>query len=317
MADGKWIDGLTPGMPMADAAKTALAARFAVVRQFLPLAVERPQEDPEYVHQLRVGTRRAAAALRVFGTALPRKALRAARQTLRTIRRAAGDARDWDVFLASLPESKAFASAAGKPALDFLLGFAIGERTAAQERLVAASAEAGPQFAEQSEDLPTRAREPDDNPPENFGALAAVQLGALFREFTAGVEANPTEAAALHALRISGKRLRYAIEIFADCFPPAMKETIYPAVEGVQELLGGVQDATVGMERLTRIRGTVQAVAPKEWPRLRKGIDALNATLRARIPAGKKAFAAWRKQWLALMQSLKLEVVATTLTAPA
>jgi CHAD domain-containing protein len=316
MADGKWIEGLTPDMPLADAAKTALAARFAVVRQFLPLAVEKPQEDPEYVHQLRVGTRRAAAALRVFGTALPRKALKATRQTLRTLRRAAGDARDWDVFLASLPESKAFATATGKPALDFLLGFAIGERTAAQERLVDAAAEAGPQFAEQSEDLPTRAREPDD-PPASFGELAAHQLGALLREFTAGVEANPTEAAALHALRISGKRLRYAIEIFADCFPPTMKETIYPAVEGVQELLGGIQDATVGMERLTRIRGTVQAVAPKEWPRLRKGIDALNASLRARIPAGKKAFTAWRKQWLVLMQALKLEVVAATATAPA
>ncbi|MBN9118023.1 MAG: CHAD domain-containing protein [Planctomycetes bacterium] len=317
MADGKWIEGLTPGMSVTDAARTTLVARFAVVRHFLPLAAEKAREDVEHVHQLRVGTRRATAALRVFADALPRRPLKAVKRTLRTVRRAAGDARDWDVFLASLPGAKALSAAAARPALDFLLGYAIGERTAAQERLVSATAEAGPLFAEQSEELPGRAREPQDDPPANFGELAVRQLGTLFREFTADVEANPTDAPALHALRIAGKRLRYAIEIFADCFPPAMKETVYPAVERVQELLGGVQDATVGMQRLAHIRDAVRAAVPKEWTRLRKGIDALNASLRTRVPAGKKAFAAWRKEWLELRKSLKREVAAATVTAPA
>src|SRR4051812_23561883 len=92
MADGKWIAGLTPGMPVSGAAKVVLAERFAVVRQFLPLAAESAWEDPEFVHQLRVGTRRAAAALRAFADALPRKSLKATKGSLRTIRRAAGDA---------------------------------------------------------------------------------------------------------------------------------------------------------------------------------------------------------------------------------
>ena len=99
MADGKWIEGLTPEMGVAEAATAVLAARFEVVRHFLPLAAEKPYDDPEYVHQLRVGTRRAAAALRVFADCLPRKHLRTLRRRLREIRRAAGDARDWDVFL--------------------------------------------------------------------------------------------------------------------------------------------------------------------------------------------------------------------------
>jgi CHAD domain-containing protein len=315
MADGKWIEGLTPTMSVADAATTVLAARFAVVRHFLPLAAEKPQEDPEHVHQLRVGTRRAAAALRVFAAALPRKALKATKRTLRTIRRAAGDARDWDVFLASLPEAKALTAATAKPALDFLLGYAVGERTAAQQRLTAAAAEAGPLFTEQSEHLPARARAPeDDGPPKDFGTLAAQQLGVLFREFTTAVEANPTEPDALHALRIGGKRLRYALEIFADCFPPVLKETFYPAVERVQELLGDVQDATVGTERLACIRGTVQTVLPKQLTRFRKGIDGLAASLRAKVPAGKKAFAVWRKEWVELVKSLKLEVAVATVT---
>ena len=62
MAEGKWIAGLTPGMPVADAARAVLAERFAVVRHFLPLAAEKPYEDAEHVHQLRVGTRRSGAA---------------------------------------------------------------------------------------------------------------------------------------------------------------------------------------------------------------------------------------------------------------
>lgn len=299
MAEGKWVEGLTATTPVADAARAVLTARLAVVREFLPLAAEKPFENIEYVHQLRVGTRRAAAALRVFADALPPKPLKAVKRNLRTIRRAAGDARDYDVFLASLPGAKPLGTAAGRPALDFLMGYAVGERTAAQARLVAAVAEVGPQFLEQCDDLPTRTRAPEDGAATNFGSLAAIQLGTLFREFTADVDANPTAPEALHALRIAAKRLRYAIEIFAGGFPPALKDEVYPAVEEVQELLGGVQDAVVGVERLTNIRATVQAVLPKHAAAVGKGITALSADLRKRVPTGKKAFAAWRKRWLA------------------
>jgi CHAD domain-containing protein len=241
--------------------------------------------------------------------------MKATKRTLRRIRRAAGDARDWDVFLASLPEAKPLSAATAKPALDFLIGYAIGERTAAQQRLMDAAAEAGPLFTEQSEELPNRAKPQDANPPANFGALAALQLGELFREFTAAVEANPTEPEALHALRIVGKRLRYALEIFADCFPPAIKETIYPVVERLQDVLGDIQDGAVGTKRLACVRGTVGAVMPAQLKRVKKGIDGLTATMRAKLPAGKKAFAAWRKEWLELMKVLKLEVVVTAATA--
>jgi CHAD domain-containing protein len=314
MADGKWIEGLMPATPVPDAARAVLTARFEVVRQYLPLAAQKAHEDVEHVHQLRVGTRRAAAALRAFAEALPRKALRDARRALRTIRRAAGDARDWDVFLQSLAEAKPLATTGTKPARDFLLGFASGERAAAQERLAAAAAEAGPLFAEQCDALPLRTRAPVDEPAATFGELAARRIGALLREFTAGVEANPTEPPALHALRIVGKRVRYAIEIFAECFPPVLKESIYPAVEHAQEMLGGIQDATVGTERLAAIRVAIESTVPQEWPRIRKGIEALSESLRARVPRAKKEFAAWRAEWLELMKALRLEVVAATVT---
>src|SRR5262249_46028634 len=155
---------------------------------FLPLAIEQPYKDPEHVHQLRVGTRRAGAALRAFKGCLPRKHRLATRDSLRTIRRAAGDARDWDVFLLGLPTAKALPAARGKPALDFLAGYAVGERSAAQGRLVEAAQTAGPAFADESAALPGLAHEPrGDNSPANFGDLAAAQFGELLGAFTDAV----------------------------------------------------------------------------------------------------------------------------------
>jgi CHAD domain-containing protein len=317
MADGKWIEGLTPDMGVAEAATAVLAARFEVVRHYLPLAAEKPYDNPEYVHQLRVGTRRAGAALRVFADCLPRKHRRAVRRRLREIRRAAGDARDWDVFLLSLQESRPSTTAAGQPALDYLAGYAMGERAAAQAQLASAVAEAGPSFMEESAALPGLAHAPTGkSAPANFGELATAQFSALLAAFNAAAAANPSDPAALHRLRISGKRLRYALEIFAGCFPPAFKDAIYPAVEQLQEILGSIQDSAVGAEYLAGLRERSATALPKEWTRLRKGFDAKLKALRAKVPAGRRAFQTWRKHWEKLVRDFKVEVALATVTAP-
>jgi CHAD domain-containing protein len=301
VAEGKWIAGLSPGMPVADAARVALAARLEVVRQFLPLAATRPYEDAEYVHQLRVGTRRAAAALRVFADCLPRKRLKAAKTALRAIRQAAGDARDWDVFLKSLSDATPAADPDTRPAFDFLLGYALGERSAAQARLVGAADAAGPDFAPDTAVLPAHVRDPrGDDPPATFGDLAFGQLTDLFERFNADIATNPSEPAALHQLRILGKRVRYAMELFATCFAPPLKDILYPAIEALQEALGDLQDAAVGSERLEGLRARVRLAIPDEWPRLEAGIDGLLRANRDRIPEGRGRFAAWRADWARL-----------------
>ena len=102
MADGKWIVGLRPDMTLETAAHHVLTTRLDVAYQWLPRAIDEAEQDPENVHQLRVATRRADAALRIFRCCLPGKTYRSARARLRTIRRAAGAARDWDVLLIEL-----------------------------------------------------------------------------------------------------------------------------------------------------------------------------------------------------------------------
>lgn len=298
MSGGKWITGLAPEMPVTDAARVVFAARFEVVRQFLPLAAERCYEDPEHVHQLRVGTRRAGAALTAFADWLPKKQRKALKGTLRAIRRAAGDARDWDVFIQGLQAAAPLRTDPGKPARDFLLGYAIGERSAAQVRLAEAAAEHGSELATRSAELPDCVREPTaGSPPATFGGLATIQLGSLFAEFAAAVRADPADPAGLHRLRIRGKHLRYAIEIFAGCFAPPLTARLYPAVEALQELLGGSQDAAVGVERLERLRAVAQQIVPGEWPRLRSGFTGLLRVLRAKLKSGRKKFRTWCGEW--------------------
>jgi CHAD domain-containing protein len=316
MAEGKWITGISADARVADAARVVLSSRLDVVCRFLPLAAQKPNQDPEYVHQLRVGTRRSGAALRAFASALPRKLLKEMRNRLRSLRRAAADARDWDVFLAALPAAKPLTGETAQLALVFLTGYAYGARAAAQERLVAAANESGASLATFTSGLVERIREPERaDSSASFGALAATQLGRLFKEFNAAIAANPTTPDALHALRIGGKRLRYAIEIFGECFPPAIRDVLYPTIERVQELLGVIQDAATGIHRLKLIRDSVHIAPPKQITSIQKGIDRWSASLRARIPVGRRAFATWRTEWEDLMRNVKLEVVAATLTA--
>src|SRR4051812_43428548 len=97
--DGKWFAHVRPDMPVAKAARHVLQLRLQVVAYYLPRALDESEKDPENVHQLRVATRRAGAALRIFRHCLPAKIFKRARKRLRRLRRAAGEVRDWDVFL--------------------------------------------------------------------------------------------------------------------------------------------------------------------------------------------------------------------------
>src|SRR5215216_5421763 len=99
---GKWIDGIGPETPVADAARRSLELRLAVVANALPLAAHLSEHDIEHVHRLRVATRRAAAALKLYRDWLPLKPARWIKKRLRQIRRAAGETRDLDVLIERL-----------------------------------------------------------------------------------------------------------------------------------------------------------------------------------------------------------------------
>src|SRR6185437_4384358 len=269
-------------------------------------ALDSPYADSEHVHQLRVGARRATAALKAFDSSLPKKHAKAANKALRTIRLAAGDARDWDVFIEALEKTRSLKESGGKPALDFLLGYALGERSAAQTRLEEAAEKTRDDLEALAADLPERIRESGKHSEETFGKLAEADLGDRFQEFAAAVAERPTDPDELHELRILGKHLRYAIEIFAGCFGPPLKEKLYPAIETMQEFLGELQDARVGIERMEALRSMARQTLGAEWARLRPGLTKMIAGLRAKVRSGKKRFASWANEWEELAEEYPL-----------
>jgi CHAD domain-containing protein len=298
MADGKWIPELTATTPLVDAARWALTVRLEVVRGLLPLALFESEQDVEYVHQLRVGTRRAGAALRIFRPCLPDKIHRQARRQLRRLRRAAGLARDWDVFVASMSARDNRRSEAQQPGLDFLAGYARAQRIAAQARLQ----EASPDVPFGFERFLAKAVAAVHAPHSGLGAhtlleLAQTLLPSLLGELNQSLAENLDDWQRLHQARIQGKQLRYAMELFAECFLPPFRQVLYPLVEEMQEILGRANDCQVARGYLTALKNRLRTFEPSEWKRYRAGIEGWLRFHARQLPQERELFLQWRQRW--------------------
>jgi CHAD domain-containing protein len=295
MADGKWIPDLGPDLTPDEAARRVLRARLEVVAAYLPRAANEADRDPENVHQLRVSTRRAGAAVRIFRDCLPGKTHRDVRRRLRRIRRAAGATRDWDVFLLDLLERRG-RPAARRPGLDVLEGYALGQRAAAQPALAEAGAEGEAGLTAFLSGVVEAVR-PTPGGPASLGELARPLLAGLARELATTAAGDLSDYAHLHLVRIAGKRLRYAMEVFAGCFAPAFREELYPRVEAVQEILGRANDSHVAAGRLAALRDRLRAARPAEWRRLRPGVEEVLRFHQRRLPQERRRFLKWWERW--------------------
>jgi CHAD domain-containing protein len=295
MADGKWIEDVRPDMPLGEAARHVLRLRLDVVRDALPLAVHESHLDPENVHRLRVATRRADASFRIFRTTLPDKLFKPARRRLRRLRRAAGAARDWDVFLLDLIERRGQRPAGERAGLEFLVGYAFGQRQAAQPGLDAVGAGNIPALDAFTDETVAAVRDADNG--KTLLQLARPLLSILFNRLEAAAGGNLADYAHLHQVRIAGKRLRYAMEVFGNVFPPELRESIYPRVEEMQEILGCANDSHVAAGHLTALRERLKGTGPDEWKRVRAGVEAVLRFHNARLRQQRRRFLAWWKQW--------------------
>ena len=297
MADDKWIGGLHGDMSVNAAAQKVLALRLGVVRDRLPDAAFNAEEDSEYVHQLRVGTRRAAAALRIFADCVPVRLYEKIRKALRTVRRSAAEARDWDVFLDMLRTRSIRATAKQRRGLDFLLGFAHGQRVLAQDHLKQAYAAGADRFAARCEKV-LRALATSPNSGPTLRELAVPMLAQLLQELESATRADLQQYEALHQVRILGKKLRYAMEIFQSCFAGDFRRRYYPAVVEMQEILGLANDSYVASQRLQDLRSRLIRTQPRQWPHYQDGLEVLLRFHQNRLPQQRKKFENWWRAWL-------------------
>jgi CHAD domain-containing protein len=296
MAGAKWISDLTPKTPLAEAARHVLTLRLQVVREFLPLAIHHAERDLEHVHQLRVGTRRARAALDIFAGCLPRKTYKAAKVTLRAIRQAAGEARDWDVFAAALADWTAPQSR-HRAGLVFLHGYVQAQREAAQVHLRQLEQTLA-DFAKLMETWIDDVRRPRGRGgPIKLRELAQPLIRRLVRELESVLVEDPEDLDRLHELRIVGKRLRYALEVFVSCFAPAFREQLYPAVEAMQEVLGRLNDHRLAHARLESICTKLASLPPDLAKRIKPGLEERQRFHHERLAEARDMFEEWRQRW--------------------
>ncbi|MHB1036602.1 MAG: CHAD domain-containing protein [Pirellulales bacterium] len=262
--DTKWIEA-SPAEKVTEVARRALAARLESVRRRLAPAAERPEEDIEHVHQLRVATRRAMAAMRIFDDFLPTRRARWIKKQLRLIRRAAGEARDLDVLAARLrapgpqsPES---------PSANVLARLAARRRRAQRpiEKIWRRLSRRGfeRRVAAMVDRIRPRGKHRRAEP--EFGSSARANLRPLVAEFFQAAVGDFSDLAALHRLRICGKQLRYAMEVFAGAFGAALREELYPVVEALQERLGELNDRRSARDRFRRWLDKSRDEVEKVW----------------------------------------------------
>lgn len=291
MKDSKWLADLSPNMPAAAAARIALAARLKAVRRRFD-RVTAGDATAEDVHQLRVATRRAAAAVAIFGPLLDKKRARRARRVLRAVRRAAGGVRDFDVFGDRLARS------AATPAGYALAGYAAGRRAAAEADLTAVARTHGRKLDKVCRRTSDGV---DSDNADPFATVAVAALSDLFARLTAAATNPPTAADELHVVRIVGKQVRYAMELFAPCFGPPFRVDLYPAVVRLQEILGVVQDGDVAILRLAEAAGHLIRSRPELAADVGEAVEAARDDIHARTAAVTGEFANWAAAWSELV----------------
>ncbi len=240
--------------------RMAAAARKVVERQALLMernsAGTRRDLDPEYLHDLRVATRRLRAALGLFGAALGARRAEALRGELRWIGGLLGVVRDLDVQLHDLER---FGEPLGEAerVLAVLRAELLDRRGPALEAL--RSALASRRYASLLRRLRALGGSSPPKRPSGGGARPVAQTApeliraSARRVFRAGRAVTPqSPPGKLHRLRILFKRLRYTCEFFREAFPEALPELIEAMVR-FQDCLGEHQDAVVAMARIQEL----------------------------------------------------------------
>lgn len=227
-------------IPVSVGAHDALASRLQGVLTWLPKAAQVPDEDIEYVHQLRVSTRKSAAALKLFRDLLPKKRTQRIKDALQAIRKAAGDARDLDVLLARLA-----ARAEHEPELLPLIAELRRRRKAAQPALITVwRSTADGSLAQAVEELLSRVRWRGGPPEPELHDAAVARLAPVVEDWLAKAPRKGRRVSIdrLHRFRIATKHLRYALDLLAAAWPADQLAKTIKHVRSLQERLGDLND---------------------------------------------------------------------------
>ena len=228
-------------------------------------------QDIEYIHRMRVASRRLRAALPLFSSCFPEKRYTRWMQELTKITRALGEARDADVQIAFLQKTlKKLQKGSGaekpgvpkgkpsaEPAVRFLLVTLQKRRGLLQKRVL--SALRGFEKSRVAEDMQaafsslqagfTPRKRPRLHGIPPVAALRISKRLAGLRYFEPWV-LHPEAVAEHHATRIAAKKLRYTMEIYGPVYRTGLRKPL-ARVKKIQEILGDIHDCDVWIDHIS------------------------------------------------------------------
>ena len=260
MAKHNHFPGLDCGAPAAEMVRLVLRTQVNNLCRLRPKALD--WNDPEGVHDMRVVSRRLRSALTDFkpymrGFTLPQP-------QLKVIADALGAVRDEDVALAALEQLASKAKGAAAEGIRL-----IAEEHRRRQKHARAELETGIKsaaihdfekefYANLKSFRIAAVKNSDANRDNGVMAFRDVGREIILARIEEVSDASPHlyspfHIKELHELRILAKRLRYAIELFADCWPQSAR--IAKEVAMLQTSLGELHDCDVWLDNLgTRLR---------------------------------------------------------------
>ncbi len=222
-------------------------------------------EDIEYVHKMRVTSRRIRAAMPIFKECFPKKRYKKWLNEIKKVTQFLGNARDLDVQIEVIRDYiKQLQPTEDKSGLETLLERHIDQRTHLQSSVIN-----GLQELEKSKVLQQITNYCQQIMKEATGTFfnlfvvrekAFWQISSKLDEFLAMEEFVHKENEILkhHEMRIRAKWLRYTMETFAPLYPEELSEEI-EMIKNFQDTLGEMHDCDVWIESIPRFINEIKS----------------------------------------------------------
>src|ERR1700752_838949 len=318
MAKAKRIKGIDCNSEAPAGMKLVLVTRFGELRDFQEAALD--WTDPEGVHSMRVASRRLRSALRDFMPYLHKRRLSSVLKPLRDIADALGEVRDQDVAIMALEKLQTQVSDQVSPVLKQFIEVRKEIRDQARKELMVMLEDSQLKQLELSffsgvEGAAEGNARRQSSLPISFRKMSrAIILDRLkeLEKLSNGLF-RPFEVETLHEMRIAAKRLRYAVELFQQCWGRSLA-TYAKRVARMQTALGDVHDCDVWIESFGNEIN--KARKEKQDENLKAFVWLLSHFVKLRTKHLREAFDLWR-DWEAEDTSGKLRTLLNSEARPA
>ncbi len=251
MAKAKRVKGIKCNAAAAAGVKLVLLTRFKELYELRDAALD--WSDPEGVHSMRVASRRLRSVLRDCTPYLRKRSLTSIQKEIRSLADALGEVRDQDVAIMALEKIASHTPTKVSPALKEFIDARKEVRERAREELIAVLEQSELEKLDAAFSEKVDKATATDDPELTFRKMSrSIILDRLkeLEKLSNGLF-DPFEIETLHEMRIAAKRLRYALELFQQCWRNSLA-TYAKRSARIQTALGDVHDCDVWIESFGR-----------------------------------------------------------------